>query len=98
MKPLIGLFLAGIILAGCTTSSETAYKRGQRYDYGWDIAENDITAVYWYRIAAEQGHAGAQANLGFMYENGTGVTQDYAEALQWYRKAAEQGHGRAQVG
>ena len=49
-------------------------------------------AVKLYRKAAEQGHAKAQYNLGWMYRNGYGVPQDYTEALKWYRKAADQGH------
>ena len=48
-------------------------------------------ALRWYHEAAEQGHAGAQNNLGLMYDEGRGVTQDYAEAVHWYCKAAEQG-------
>jgi len=48
-------------------------------------------AVKWYRKAAEQGHALAQTNLGFMYEKGDGVPKDAAEAVKWYRKATEQG-------
>ena len=46
---------------------------------------------------AEQGHAGAQNNLGWMYNNGQGVSQDYKLAVQWYRKAAERGHEYAQI-
>ena len=57
-----------------------------------DLAE----AVHWYRKAAEQGHAGAQCNLGRMYAQGLGEKQDYAEAVCWYRKAAKQGHAVAQ--
>ena len=52
--------------------------------------EMDEVLRLW-RSAAEQGHAGAQCNLGVMYENGQGVKQDHAEAVRWYRKAAEQG-------
>ena len=50
----------------------------------------------WYRLAAEQGDAVAQFNLGVMYDEGDGVPQDYATALKWYRLAAEQGHADAQ--
>ena len=50
------------------------------------------------RKAAEQGHAGAQYNLGIMYVQGRGVAQNDATAVSWYRKAAEQGHARAQYG
>ena len=31
--------------------------------------------VRWYRLAAEQGHASAQSNLGVMYANGEGVPE-----------------------
>ena len=34
---------------------------------------------------AEQGDAGAQANLGLMYSEGRGVPEDDAEAVRWYR-------------
>jgi uncharacterized protein len=46
-------------------------------------------------IAAAQGHAAAQFNLGAMHENGHGVDQDHAEALRLYRLAAAQGHAAA---
>ena len=46
--------------------------------------------------AANQGHAGAQYNLGVMYEQGQGVAQNNVEAVRWYRKAADQGHAQAQ--
>jgi len=52
----------------------------------------------WYRLAAHQGHAGAQYDLGVMYDNGQGVAQNYAEALKWLRLAADQGHAGAQFG
>ena len=51
----------------------------------------------WYRLAAEQGHASAQFNLGFMYATGEGVPEDDTEAVRWYRLAAEQGHASAQT-
>ena len=50
----------------------------------------------WYRLAAEQGDAGAQNNLGNMYRKGEGVPEDDAEAVRWYRLAAEQGDAGAQ--
>ena len=51
----------------------------------------------WHRLAAAQGHAGGQFNVGVMYKRGLGVPQDYAEALKWYRLAAEQGLAKAQA-
>ena len=52
-------------------------------------------ALKWYRMAAEQGHAGAQNNLGVMYDKGEGVTQDYVQAHIWYNLAAAQGEETA---
>ena len=47
-------------------------------------------------MAADQGDANAQFNLGLMYANGRGVPRDYAQAGKWYRLAADQGTARAQ--
>lgn len=42
-------------------------------------------------MAAEQGDAEAEYNLGFMYENGDGVDVNLDEACRWYKMAANQG-------
>ncbi len=47
-------------------------------------------------LAAEQGFAPAQFNLGFMYENGKGVLKSLIQAFGWYKKSAEQGYAPAQ--
>jgi uncharacterized protein len=52
----------------------------------------------WYRLAADQGNARAQSNLGIMYENGQGVPINEVEAMRWYRRAADQGFAPAQSG
>ena len=36
-------------------------------------AENYVTAMKWYTLAAAQGHVFAQTNLGAMYDRGAGV-------------------------
>jgi len=36
----------------------------------------NAAAVKWYTLAAEQGDAGGQTNLGVMYRKGQGVPQD----------------------
>ena len=66
------------------------------YDEGRGVPQDDAEAVKWYRLAAEQGNAAAQYNLGVMYDKGEGVPQDDAEAVKWYRLAAEQGAAAAQ--
>lgn len=55
--------------------------------------QNYVEAEKWFRKAAEQGHAGAQNNLGLMYRNNKG---DLVEAMKWLRLAADQGHAGAQ--
>ena len=49
------------------------------------------TAVKWYRVAAEQGNASAEFNLGLMYDNGKGVLQDYVRVQMWFNIAASSG-------
>ncbi len=50
----------------------------------------------WYKQAAAQGYANAQAYLGLLYANGQGVPQDFVQARQWFEKAAAQGLATAQ--
>ena len=47
-------------------------------------------------LAAEQGDASAQYDLGLRYGNGEGVLKDDAEAVRWYRLSADQGNASAQ--
>ncbi|WP_162913375.1 tetratricopeptide repeat protein [Rhodospirillaceae bacterium SYSU D60014] len=51
-------------------------------------------------LAAEQGNAHAQNNLGIIFRNGRGTLNatpnDYTEAVKWFQRAAEQGHPDAQ--
>ncbi len=51
--------------------------------------------VRWYRLAADQGLATAQARLAACYATGSGVAQSDAEALKWYLLAAAQGDVQA---
>jgi TPR repeat protein len=44
-----------------------------------------------YKLAADQGYAQAQVNLGVMYERGRGgLAKDEREALRLYKLAADQ--------
>ncbi len=64
---------------------------GVCYDFGCGgVAQDYAEAVRLYRLAAAQGYADAQVNLGYMFEKGRGVAQDRAEAIRWYRLAAAQ--------
>ena len=66
-----------------------------KYDRGEGVPQDDAEAVAWYRLAAEQGDAGAQFNLGWMYASGRGVPQDDVTAHMWLNVAAATGHEQA---
>jgi hypothetical protein len=57
-----------------------AYQRG---DYA--------AALNFWKPLAEQGHAGAQYNLGTMYYNGLGVPQEHILGCMWFDIAAASG-------
>ena len=65
------------------------------YDDGQGVPKDDKTTVKWYTLAAEQGNAFAQYNLGQMHRDGVGVSKNYETAAQWFRLAAEQGSANA---
>ncbi len=50
-----------------------------------------------YRLAAEQGFAGAQGSLGSLYLRGEGVPKDFVEANKWSLAAAKQGDPLGQL-
>jgi TPR repeat protein len=52
-------------------------------------------ALKWFRLAAYQGYATAQVNLGVMYDNGEGVPQDDVQAYAWYNLASANGDAKA---
>ncbi len=78
---------------------EAQFAIGRMHGWGHGVKKNNVEAVFWFRMAARQGHKEAQASLAKRYISGmSGVPQDYALAAKWYRKAAERGHVEAQFG
>ena len=61
------------------------------------LPQDDVRAVHWFRLAAEQGDTTAQASLGRMYFVGRGVPQDAIQAAMWFRLSAEEGERGAQA-
>ena len=55
---------------------------------------NDAEAMRWFRLAAEQGHTGAQNRLGFMYAFGEGVLKDPVLVHMWYTVADANEHAK----
>ena len=58
------------------------------YATGEGVPEDDTEAVRWYQLAAAQGDAPAQFNLGVMYDNGESVPQDNVSAHMWLNLGA----------
>ena len=63
-----------------------------RWQFNMAMCEDDAeAAARWYRMAAEQGHASAQFNLGIMYAIGRGVLKDATLAHMWLNIAGANG-------
>ena len=63
-------------------------KLGRQYQDVKDYKE----AFRWYKLAAEQGYADAQLNIGLMYSHGgMGVLRDYNQAYMWLNIGAANG-------
>ena len=61
------------------------------YDNGQGFLQDYAEAVKWYRLAADQGNASAQRNLGIMYEYGRGLPQNNIMAHMWYNLGSANG-------
>jgi TPR repeat protein len=66
------------------------------YTIGAGVPQDYAKAVKWIKLAANQGLALGQYNLGKMYLDGMGVPKDITAAWTWCKLAAEQGMVRAQ--
>jgi len=64
---------------------------GAIYDHGLGIEKDDVAAVHWYQLAADQSFPLAMRNLAMMYAGGHGVAFDKDQAEYWFQKAAEAG-------
>ena len=54
---------------------------------GHGVPQDPAQAALWYRKAADQGNALAQAHLGLIYEHGYGVPRDPVMARMWLNLA-----------
>ena len=66
------------------------YEVGVRIVASPASAPDYAQAARWFRQAADQGHAGAQAALGFLYHRGQGVSRNDVEAVKWLSLATWQ--------
>ena len=68
------------------------------YEKGEGVEQVYAKALELYQIAADQGDAQGQNNIGDMYENGHGVEQDFEKAMEYYQLAADQEFAPAFIG
>jgi TPR repeat protein len=66
------------------------------YDNGQGVPKNELEAIRWYRLAAEQGSYRAQHALGLKYFFGRSLEQNDGEAFALMKLSAEQGFANAQ--
>ncbi|MGB8128927.1 MAG: tetratricopeptide repeat protein [Candidatus Angelobacter sp.] len=58
---------------------------------GRGVTKDYKKAMKAFQMAADQGNARAEANIGWMYELGLGIPSNCSEAMNWYRKAVQDG-------
>ena len=68
------------------------------YEKGIGVTQDCTEAARLYKLAADQGHARGQHNLGVVHFTGFGARQNFQEAMRHrlYTLAADQGHVDAQ--
>ncbi|RAP25871.1 hypothetical protein DID78_07115 [Candidatus Marinamargulisbacteria bacterium SCGC AG-343-D04] len=76
--------------------NDECFKLGLSYQKGRGVDQSNEEAFKWYKLAADQGDAIAQTNLGWMHYKGEGVDQSDTKAFEWIQKSADQGHPLAQ--
>ena len=102
------LHWADVVPQLCIALDPDALACTLRADAGEAEAQNDMgqvflsadkpkAALYWFGLAAEQGHADAMQCLGHCYTHGLGVPKDNNLGLMWIAKAAAHGHVIAQA-
>lgn len=67
------------------------YKLGLMYEHGRGVQKDLAEAGKWYALAAQQGYANAQYNLGFVHY----AQNDIAGTTEWWSRAAERGDEQA---
>ena len=81
--------------AGARGDADAQYQLADAYsNYRVESMEDaEAEAMRWYRLAAEQGHAAAQFQLGLRHEQGWGVAQDHVQAYMWLSLAVARSSG-----
>ena len=79
------------------SSTNLVTEETDKFEKGWiafKAGDYDIALNYWLPLA-EDGHAAAQFNVGFMCERGRSLTVQEEAAVEWYKLSAKQGYAKA---
>jgi uncharacterized protein len=71
--------------------NEELFGRASRYEDQGKVR----SAIRLYLIAAKNGDAGSQLNLGNLYDAGVGVRRNRDAAIYWYKRACRRGSASA---
>jgi hypothetical protein len=72
-------------------NADARYQLGLMYEKGLGLEKDTQSALYWYGVAAQQGHARAQLALAQLSDSG-----GLPDAFKWYQSAAKAGLPQAQ--
>lgn len=100
------LLMVCLVLVACHSTRDIAQKaangdRAAQFEYGKRLLtgrkapKSPKRALIWFHVAAQQGHAGAEAALAVCFERGIGTPRDIQKARLWYNKALCHGHPHA---
>jgi TPR repeat protein len=81
------LYRLHLELSGKLGNTEALFTLGNKYDLEDGAFEK---AIHYYQMAAEKGHAMANAFLGYFYEFGLGIPQSIEKAIYCYEQASGQ--------
>lgn len=85
-----------MIAAKQHNDSESQFRLGRMYQYGYGVEKNTSEALSWYKKAAIQNHEEACFKLGILYSSGNIIKEDDNAAIKWFIKAAKQGDKTAE--
>ncbi len=76
--------------------AQAQFELGQMFQYGISVPQNDQSAIAFYQNSAQQGHLGAEYNLGMLYLLHAKGKEDYQLALTDLTDAAFKGNKKSQ--
>ena len=76
---------------------EAQFRLALYYDLSSQVNDKDILrSIYWYELAAKQGHTLAQYNLGAKFLKGEGISKNVNKAMSLWLLSANAGHMQSQ--